>query len=86
MEPAYFIAFRDGTRSTAKQYLVENGDSYIFKSSGDVVKFPSLFRAIEFFEERKFETDNVIFAKVNPILGTTWDYNAALAEKRKFFG
>ncbi|QIG68045.1 hypothetical protein EVB55_110 [Rhizobium phage RHph_Y68] len=68
-ENGYFL--RERTTLT-----VESGRPK-FQASGSIVKFSSLFEAVAFFDEGRFDTSKVTFLKNQTTVVDSWSFEAA---------
>jgi hypothetical protein len=85
MEPAVFVAWNIKVKLFLRQQEIKDARPR-FSSSGEIVKFGSLFAAVEFFKESRFNVDEIELRRYIYTITNSWTFEDSVREQRKFFG
>ncbi|QNH71964.1 hypothetical protein P9VFCI_141 [Rhizobium phage P9VFCI] len=81
---SYFLAKNTITSYYLRQPVAPDlGERAAFRVSGPLVKFQSLFDAVDFFKTSRFDTSKVDIQKIVPVIDEAWTFGNAekLSEK-----
>jgi hypothetical protein len=88
MESTYFVA-----RNTSNDYYLKEtnqisdpGNRPKFQANGSLVKFDSVFSAVEFFEGSRFDTSAIEIVKILASESDSWSFESASNLKKHLTG